>query len=527
MRKEATEVQRFLFIIILLTLIAVTSACNNGSYQDNTINIIDPPIYIVDAPNEGTQLPSNDIAMPELDIPPFNEYTITLEFESETRMINGIGSVRYTNRTNTNLTELVFRVNLNAWNENADILPYTREVYRQIFRSGRSNGFMNILHVFHDNEELFFNLKDTVLTITLPYALEPKETTQINIQFDAYIPSIAHRTGANDRAVWAGAFLPVEAVFGSNGWHTEPYYPIGTPFILEAANYVVEIITPLDYTVAGTGSKTENTLDDRKITRFTVQMASRDFAFAISPDFRRTSQTTPLGVEISLYYYTDDLPVDHILNTAVETMTFFEETVGAYPYSHLSIVETDMFISSVGFSTIIFMDSNHLRNAGLRDLRSEIGRQWFSSIIGGNPIEEAWLSGGLTFLLRDGLLGQTEELRTLIESTHRGLQNRLIPNEYSMRIASPIWYYNTWGDYFRIQRQKSGIMFYALYREMGEENFRELLREYYSQFAFRIASSADFISIAENIHGRSLAPFFNYWLHTTELPELPEARPQN
>jgi len=520
------EVQRLLSIF-LLALVAVISACNNANYQEGTISIIDPPVYIIDMPFEVTQPPIVDNQTSDPDIPLFNEYSITLDFDPETRMITGMGIVRYTNRTNTNLRELVFRVNLNAWNEEATIAPYSREVYRQIFRDGRNYGYMNILHVFHDNEELSFSLRDTVLTVTLPYTLEQEETTQINIQFEAYIPIIAHRTGANDHAVWAGAFLPVEAVFGSQGWHTEPYYPIGTPFILEAANYVVEIITPPDYTVAGTGSKIESTLDDRKITRFTVQMAARDFAFAISPNFRRTSQITPSGVEISLYYYTNDLPVNHILNTAVETMTFFEETVGRYPYSHLSIVETDMFQNSVGFSAIIFADSNHLRHTNLRDLRGEIGRQWFSSIIGGNPINEAWLSGGLTFLLRDGLLGQTQELRTLIENVHLDLQNRLIRNEGSRRIASSVRYYNTWGDYFRIQHNKAGVMFYSLYREMGEENFRELLREYYNQFAFRIASSADFISLAGDIHGRDLDSFFEYWLYTTELPELPIARPQN
>jgi hypothetical protein len=115
----------------------------------------------------------------------------------------------------------------------------------------------------------------------------------------------------------------VEAVYGTNGWHTEPYYPIGSPFILDAANYIVEISTPVEYWVAGTGTKTETYLEDRKITTFNANMV-RDFAFAVSPYFMRESIVTPSGsVEIHLYHYTEDLPMEHILNTAVSAMVFF------------------------------------------------------------------------------------------------------------------------------------------------------------------------------------------------------------
>ncbi|MCL2422074.1 MAG: M1 family metallopeptidase [Defluviitaleaceae bacterium] len=519
---------KILFLTLLALLSTMIAACGNTDNLDIP-DIIVPSVTIADFadptdPFEDLYIPSYDEpTFLETDIPPFNEYNIALYFEPDTRMIHGMQSVRYTNRTDTALEALVFRVYHNAWG--GDPPPYTAEFESRIFRHGRDYGFMDILHVSQDNEEMSFTLSGTVLTITLPRPLEPDETTYTHIQFEAYIPKIAHRTGANDYAVWAGAFLPVKAAFGPDGWHTEPYHPIGRPFIMDVANYIVEITTPIGYEVAGTGTKTEDYLDDRKVTTFTAQL-TRDFAFAISPHFQRASMMTPSGnVEINLYYYSDALSAEHILNIAVEAMTSFEETIGAFPHTQLCIVETDMFrAGGEAFSSVIFMDSNHLRTSPtLHSLRNEIAHQWFSIIIGSNPLEETWLSGGLTLLLQEGLLDQPEALREIIESDHLivQVQQSLIENEDNRRIASPLSSYETWSDYFLIQHRKARLMFYALYREMGEENFIALLMEYYRQFNFRIATSEDFIALAEEIHGRSLQRFFNQWLTTIELPALP------
>ena len=494
---------------LILLIILTTTACGNRDFNEAELLIPAPPVFISQFPLDPEDMDLLTLEGPaqaETDIPLFNEYIISLDFEPNTRIITGIAGVRYTNRTDIALNQLVFRAALNA--------------------IGYEYDFMNISHVFQENEELLFVLESTILIIDLLRPLEADETTQIHIHFEAYIPMTAHRSGANDHAIWAGAFLPVEAVISQHGWYIEPFYPVGTPFILDVSNYTVEITTPIGFAVAGTGLKTETYLDYNKITTFTAQV-SRDFAFAISPYFQRSSIMSPSGlVEISFYHYSPDLPIEHILNIAAETLTFFEEAVGAYPYPQLCIVETDMLRDSESFSAIIFMDSGYLRHSGLSplsSLRQAIARQWFSQIIGGNPIEEAWLKGGLAFFLQDGLLNHPDLLRREIEREYRVLQIHLtqISNPENRRLSTHIGNYDNWQDYIRVQQRKAKIMFYSLYRKMGQENFNNLLREYYRQFAFEIATAKDFITLAEEIHGEPLQNFFDHWLYTIEMPELP------
>ncbi|MCL2016272.1 MAG: M1 family metallopeptidase [Defluviitaleaceae bacterium] len=518
-----------LLSLVFIGFLGFFTACGDAVPPEELADVPVPPVIIADI-SETPELPILLIEDPPpaetIVIPLFNDYFVSLDLNEETRQMHGMQSVTYTNRTSFPLTELVFRVPLNAWRAFEPVQPFPDEFFNRIFRQGKTYANMNIVLVSHGNDVLDFQLSGTVLTITLPIPLEPNETIQILIQFDAIIPNMAHRTGSNSHTIWGGAFLPFEAVFDGTEWHTEPFYAMGNPFLLNTVNYVVEINTPINYIVAGPGTKTQVSLEEesRMITTFNAPMI-RDFAFAISPHFQRATTTTPAGQEIILYHFTADIDTERILGVASESVTFFEETIGPLPYQQLNIVETDMFRNAENFSAVIFMDSNHLRTSQtLTSLRNEIGHQWFSVVVGTNPIEEAWLSGGLVMFLHEGLLGEPQALRTAMEREQNYLISRqgVVENDYLRRISNSIAVYESWLDYFRIQHRKSQLMFYSLYHEMGEENFRHLLREYYNRFAFSRADSTEFIALAEEIHGRTLQRFFYFWLNTTQLPNLAE-----
>lgn len=431
------------------------------------------------------------------EISPLNEYNISIEYDAENRIIRGIQSVLYTNRTDFSHDEIVFRLPFNAWNPEEN---------------------MDILYVLVDSEEVDFEVIYTELIIQ--HRIEAGATIHMHIQFEAHIPISAARTGSNMTSIWAGAFLPVEAVFGSQGWHIEPFYTVGRPFILDTANYTVEITTPINHIVAGTGTKVENILGDHIVTTFSAQSV-RDFAFAISENYTVSSISTPLGSEINLYHISA-LPVEAILTIAAETLSAFEEEIGAYPYAQLSIVETDMINYSEGFSNVIFVDSEYLRNfSDPSILCAEIINQWFSIIIGSNPIEEAWLSAGFSRFTH--MLLHDIDTHNSMAAEHMELQSTLdsVDIVENRRLATPLTNYASARDYFIVQHQKAALMFYNLYVEMGTENFMDLLREYYRLFAFQRVSSADFIALANSFSEVDLASFFSYWLSTTELPTLP------
>jgi aminopeptidase N len=55
---------------------------------------------------------------------------------------------------------------------------------------------------------------------------------------------------------------------------------------------------------------------------------------------------------------------------------------------------------------------------------------------------------------------------------------------------------------------------------MGDDAFFELLRTWVDRYGGKSATSADFEALAGDIAGKDLAPLFDAWLRSDELPRL-------
>ncbi|MCL2664291.1 MAG: M1 family metallopeptidase [Defluviitaleaceae bacterium] len=510
-------------LLLILLLAGLFIAC--AKKPPEKIEQIEYPAENGDRPHTPENITEEFEPQPE--IPQYNEYNVSLDIDPEARTVKGIERIRFTNRTGEALEQIVCRVFLNAFSEEAEYRPYFASFETSIFPHGRDYGYMNILHVSLDNEELFYSLTDsgTVLTIELVEPLAAEETIQLRIQFVAYVPRIRHRTGSNGQAMWCGAFLPLISVYGKNGWHTEPYGPVGNPVFTDTAHYTVNITTPENYTVTGTGKKNETVLEEHKVSTFTAAH-TRDFAFALSPSYKNEILITPSGIEISLFYYSDGVNTEDVLAVTAESLYFFQEMVGIYPYSQLCIAETGLYIPGMEFSKIIFIDSDMLGSPLIyMRMVQEVGRQWFFNVIGNNAALEPWLAEGLTLFLQDMFFyPDRSELRGKLQTDYSNFAARYkdMRNVENKKISRPQAEYENWNEYYLVQQQKSKLMIYGLFIMMGDEMFAQFLNGYYHHFAFGNASSEGFISLAESIIGSSLNSFFNLWLNNATLPDFPE-----
>jgi hypothetical protein len=503
---------------LLLILLLFACALQPETPAVETRPAPEPPVQTVEVEaEEAAPVLEEDIPTPPQEVPLYNDYHVSLEIDPETRIVKGIERVRFTNHTGFTLDTVVMRLYLNAFMPSYEPPPFFPRYEDRIFRYGPDYGYMEILHVSMDKDELVYEMDGTVLSIYLDQPLDAEQTVQFLLQFEAYVPKIAHRTGANHHAVWLGMFLPVLSVHDGKSWDVSPYYPAGDPFLLETANYTVLVTTPADYIVAGSGIKKEDMMEDKKVTTFNARM-TRDFALAFSKSFSLAETATESGVSVQFYYYSDNLRVDEILSIAKNSMEYFEAKVGAYPYGHVCIVETDMFVNGMEFSKIVFMDSAYLRQTrNYSSLVHELGHQWFYNVVGNNPITEAWLDEGMTLYIQEGFFHDS------LDSFHEKMQNEYYafkarPGKFI--IASELSAFDNWQDYYLTHYTKAKLMLYALNLRMGDDIFWQCVNQYYQAHSFRIATMADFIAIAESVYGERLQGFFAEWLFGDYLPEL-------
>ena len=68
---------------------------------------------------------------------------------------------------------------------------------------------------------------------------------------------------------------------------------------------------------------------------------------------------------------------------------------------------------------------------------------------------------------------------------------------------------------------RGALVLHALRQEVGDDLFFQILRQFYSDNAYGLVTSEDFIALAETVSERDLDDFFAAWLYGDTLPELP------
>jgi len=248
------------------------------------------------------------------------------------------------------------------------------------------------------------------------------------------------------------------------------------------------------------------------VTVFTATNA-RSFAFAISPYFQRV-RVSAEGGDIHLYYYTDDLPVDEILEIAMGSMSHLSQAIGAYPFDHIRIVETDMFFSGVSFSNVIFMDTGSLMEPDKMDITRILGQQWLGNIVGNNPVTESWLDRGLVrYVAAHHIYNNPEDLHAYMSEVRMQLRGR-----ENLFLTQSLYAFDSWITYYETHHIKGMLMFYALHQHMGDELFWTLVRQYFQAFHYQIASGADLMALAEDVYGLNMDDFFDQWMTGGSLP---------
>jgi len=457
----------------------------------------------------------------------YNVYNIVVDVAPDTRTVTGVEKVSYKNRTGMPLEQIYFNLYLNAFNRAAVSKPYFEGFEPIIFQNGKDYGYINITSAMINNEGAVFDVKDTVLTITLPEPLQPDEEMEITVVFDAYIPQINHRVGANDMVMWMGNAFPILALYDANGWQKNPYYPAGDPFYANIANYDVKVTTPAGYAVVATGEEVSEEIGGIRTTTISAKLV-RDFAFAVSKNYIVDTLKTNSGVYVNLYHYTDAPEAKMILDSAVRTLEAYSDRIGSYPYMSLDIVEVGMLptISGTEYPGVTFIDSGYFTSETKRlTLARDIAHQWFYNIIGNSQIKEAWLDEGLAEYVSQTYLYAPEDLVQSMSADYDYL-TALLPTLDNKTLLQDLSVYKSWSEYKNIQQTRAKLMMYALEQKIGADAMGAFLKLYYTNFAFRLVNKNDFVATVKEVTEAPLDDFFRGWMEDFTLPPLfPDVKP--
>lgn len=507
-----------LIIIIIATLIFSSCKNNFTEQEKQTIKVVEAESSLNSTKMAPSDVESAKVQMEKIIPLYYNSYKISLDVNTDTNTISGVEKISYKNTTGKDLNSIYFHLYLNAFSSTSKHKPYLNEFENKIFKYGEDIGLIDIKSAHINNEDTSFEQNDTILKVNLSNTLKDGEETEITLQFNSYIPNIAHRTGRNEKALWLGNYLPILCKYDSQGWRTDPYYAVGEPFYSDISNYEVKVITPKDYEVIGTGDESINEVNGKKVTTLTAEMV-RDFGLVISKNYNVKTIKTKDGININFYYYSDNIfDIEKLLSLAEKNIEYYSSKLGNYPYTELDIAETELFSDGgMEYPSFIMMDSNYLKKYS--SISHEIGHQWFSNIIGNDQINEAWLDEALNSYLQEKVLYSEKDIDKRFNEEYNLLEVKL-SNSPKKGLNLSLSQYDDLSSYYNTQYIRGKLMIYSLNKKMGNELFDTFLKTYYKKYAFKTVTTEDFINTAEEVYGRSLKYFFERWIISDILPKL-------
>ncbi len=304
-----------------------------------------------------------------------------------------------------------------------------------------------------------------------------------------------------------GYFAAVSQPSGSMNWYPCNNHP------QDKATYTMRITVPEALTAAANGVLTDQTSNDDGTRTFVWQMddpmASYLSIVAIG-EFNEVRDESG-AIPIRNYFPADSGPtLISGYGVTQNMMAWLNKLVGPYPFAEYGVVVVPGFPAALETQSLsIFGD----QAPDMLVIMHELMHQWFGNSVTLAHWQDTWLHEGFATyfmaLWAENLMGEPAfaQLISTFQMQARSLsapgsvsQSQLFGQEVYMRGA---------------------LVLHALRQEVGDDLFFRVLRQFYSDNAYGLVTSEDFIALAETVSERDLNDFFAAWLYGDTLPELP------
>lgn len=449
-----------------------------------------------------------------------NHYDFDLVFRPDQSELAVTMTLDYRNGTGDMLDHLVLRTWAGAYRSEETSPAAIDALYDACYPDGFSPGAIRLEGCWWNGETAdaaFADEAQTVLRVSVP-SLMPGASGRLLLRCRLTIPECAHRFGHAGNAWQFGNALPILSVYENGSWRADAYSPIGDPFYSECANYDVKLIAPEGYLCAATGSQSaEKRADGTQLIRMKA-LAVRDFAFALSASWQHARENLH-GVRIDAYAPSAD-GARRAAGDLVRILSVYEKLYGEYAWDTCCVCAVGFPLGGMEYPTLIFADPSYFDKDWADTLElllaHEAAHQWFYSLVGSDQFGEPW---------QDEALSEYAMLRYIREKYGRGAYEnlRILRVDAPMREripervtpATPIDGFGSYDAYTAVVYGRGAAFLLAADELTGKLD--AFLRAYCDQFAFSVASRADFAALLSDCTGEDLGPLMTDYLDTLIL----------
>ena len=364
-----------------------------------------------------------------------------------------------------------------------------------------------------------FKVDKTILEIEMANWSD-KQKAEVAFTFHLKLPKNYSNTSMDYAAVWLGNFLPTQAVYDKNGWNLNPFTPFGNPFYREVANYDITMTAPAKYEIVSNAPESSAKIEAQGDTvKYTVKLENvRDLSLVLLDKqyySREIFMTDDTMINIWSRPTTDDQEAAQRNNMAAgQSMKYFEEYFGTYPYKELDIIRTAESSQQISYQGMIFTPgynfTNHLGSISMADA---VLRQWLSGAVGSNGYKEPWVNESITSYLLKKFMDERGYGSSKSADQIAQMQTEIGRIEAEGQyLSSPLEKFKNINDYSVLINGKGADMYDELEKLIGTGKFKKALKEYAKEHTNKNASGYDLINAFEAAGGVETSGYFENWL---------------
>ena len=481
------------------------------------------------------------------------DYTMEIDMDAENNQFEGHQILRYTNNSDDTLDRVFYHLFFNAFQPNSMMDKRSRTIADPDRRVGdrivsydeTEIGYQNIHWIKHNGEQVEFTIEGTIMEVRLNEPVEPGETAEFEMEFDAQVPLQTRRSGRDNREgvrFSMSQWYPKIAAYDDNGWHANPY--IGREFYAPFGTFDITLHIDSSYVVAAgailenpeevgfgyeTGDMTVSRPAGKKLTwKFTAENV-HDVMWAADPDYVQKTIQVPDGPLLRFFHQADTVAVNADKSRQAELLQNWEElpgytsdafeymaeNYGEYPHQEYMVIQGGDGGMEYSMGTLV---------TGNRSLNSLVGvtvhefiHAWYEGAIGNNEVYDQWIDEGFTTyataFIMDHLFGSGngDPMSRRYGGYFRVVEAGL---EEPMHIHSDHYVTNT--AYGMAAYTKGAIFLHQLGYVIGKDALNRTLNRFFEAWKFKHPTGYDFIRIAEMESDIILDWYYEYWITTTK-----------
>jgi hypothetical protein len=387
----------------------------------------------------------------------------------------------------------------------------------------------------------------TVMAVSLPQPVGPGGGLTIEVKWTAHVPRTYARTGTIGNFFFIAQWFPKLGVLEDDGWNCHQFHA-GTEFFSDYGIYDVRLTVPRAWPVGATGvGRDRRDNADNTSTHRYYQEDVHDFAWTTSPDYlvrtARFEHPALPPVEMRLLLQPEHAgQAERHFDATRNTLKYYGEWFGAYPYGHITIVDPAYQSGADGmeYPTLFTAGTRWLAAPGVLNPESvtihEAGHQWWYGVVGSNEFEDAWLDEGLNtfstarveamaydphylgaryfggfipYVFRDIALNrETDRNRLALYRAFPKADAQSAPSHayFPSRAARNATSY-----------AKTALWLNTLERRIGWATLQRIMAAYFERWMFKHPRPRDFFDVVTDVGGRNLGWFFDQVYRSSDV----------